>query len=160
MGKTGWWAKGVVLCGILAGGAAPAMPLKILSFQAGAFWAFQAGGGNSLTAQAAWTPIFELGPIGLRGELGAALHKNSLGDRFLVYNYEALARLGLLPNFTFEAGGGFQSWSAGNGGTKPVVTLGLAFGLMGPIDRIYVAFSHFFQGGGSNQYRAGIGFTF
>jgi hypothetical protein len=131
---------------------------KILSFQLGGIVALPDVGTNSVMAQAAWTPIFGLGPLGLRGELGATLLDTGAGS-FVALNYEALLRMGLFPNVTLEAGGGLQTW-AGNGGTSGVISAGLAFGLAGTLDRIYATYSRFLLGGGANMLKFGVGLSF
>jgi len=129
---------------------------SIMNFQANGILAVIAGG-NSFSGQIAWTPYIGLGPIGVRGDFGVTLLKNSLDDRFLVTNYEALACLSLLPALSVEGGLGFHTWHS-NGGTNPAMTLNLVLNLIG-IDRVFVGFSRVFMSSGVNEFRAGIGFT-
>lgn len=136
-------------------------PAKLLSFQLGGIAAYPVGGGqNHYSGQLAWTPLIQLGGIGLRGELGATLFKNVLGSSFLVLNYEALLQLSLLPKIGLELGGGMQTWTKGNGGTAGVLSAGLTVGLLGTLDRIYATYSRFLLGTDANEIKLGIGLVF
>ena len=136
-------------------------PLKLFSFQVGGIGAYPVGGGTShYSGQVAWTPTIHLGAIGIRGEVGAALFKNTVGDSFLVLNYEGLLQIGLLPNVKVELGGGMQTWTKGNGGTAGVLSAGLTFGMTGTLDRIYATYSRFLLGTDANEIKLGIGLVF
>lgn len=131
--------------------------VKILSFQAGGL-AVLGGASDSYSVQAAWTPIFELGPVGLRGEIGISPLKDVLGGSVLLTNFEALLQFGLAPKLGLEVGGGFQKFGSGSlGGT---LSGGLFIGLAGILDRIYATYSRYLPGGGVNEIKAGLGIVF
>ena len=116
------------------------------------------GASDSYSVQAAWTPIFELGPVGLRGEIGISPLKDVLGGSVLLTNFEALLQFGLAPKLGLEVGGGFQKFGSGSlGGT---LSGGLFIGLAGILDRIYATYSRYLPGGGVNEIKAGLGIVF
>lgn len=141
---------------ICVGANALSSPLKIFSFQAGGFYGFD--GDKFTSGQIAWTPILELGLIGIRGEVGATHLKNAAKQGFFMTNYEALLRFSLVPALVFEVGGGAQTWHS-NGGTAKVLSVGLSIPLLGPIDRVYGGYSRLFMGDGLNELKVGLGFS-
>ncbi len=130
---------------------------KILSFQLGALTTFGTPS-NSFSAQAAWTPIFELGPLGVRGEVGISPVKDALGGSAMLTNYEAFVRFGIAPAVSFEVGGGFKK--QGSSSLNGCLSGGLAIGLAALLDRIYATYSRILPGGGSNEIRFGLGIVF
>jgi hypothetical protein len=101
-----------------------------------------------------------LGPMALRGEIGATLFKNALNASYVVLNYEAFLRMSLLPNVGLELGGGLQNWTQGNGGSAGVLSAGLTFGLVGFFDRVYATYSRFLLGSDVNELKLGVGLIF
>ncbi len=149
----------LVLFGLtLAFSSSPARAdVKILSFQAGGI-AILGGGSDSYSGQIAWTPIFGLGPVGLRGEVGISPLKDPLGNSVMLTNFEALLNFALAPKLGFEVGGGAQKF--GSGSLGGVLSGGLTIGLVGMLDRVYVTYTRYLPGGGSNEIKAGLGIVF
>ncbi len=129
---------------------------SLSEFRAGVLGVYQGEVGSSYSVELAWAPRFDLGLLTLRGDLGLTVLKNTFGDRFLVFNYEALLDISLLPLLSFEVGGGLQSW-LGNGGSKPIATANLLFPFPGVIDEVYLGYSRLFLAGGVDEVHAGIG---
>lgn len=153
--------KGLFAFVVLAGfsGQARALGPSILNFQANAIYVDSTVGGSTLSGQIAWTPYLGLGPIGIRGDIGVTvLRQHQLDELYLATNYEALLSLSFLPGFSVEGGGGFHTWH-GHGGTDLALTGNLVFTMVPMVDRIFVGFTRCFIGQGSNQIRAGFGFT-
>lgn len=118
--------------------------LNLASFQVGGLYLFSAG--SIMTVGASWTPLVNTGAVSFRGQFGFFIPKNLFGDYFLAFDYEALARLELFPDVRLEGGGGFQTFTAENGGTSPVLSLGLSLGFGGGFfDRLYATYSHLFR---------------
>lgn len=117
--------------------------------------------GETTTLQVGWAPIFPLGAVAIRGELGAMLLKNALGDRFLALNYDVFLRVPLHEYLLAEVGLGFQTWTAGNGGTKPEFSLNACVPFANNVfDRVFVGYSRFFLAGGVNEFKLGFGLVF
>jgi hypothetical protein len=142
-----------VLCFPLASRAEVSMS----QFQANGYAASQASGGNTISGQLSWNPELELGTIALRGNLGAAVLKGLFDNKFVAINYQALASYRGLSPFALEAGGGLQTWMK-NGGTHPILSANVAYGLGGMINRLFIGYSRFLlTNNATNEFRAGLG---
>lgn len=132
---------------------------QILEFSAGLLEVTPESGGNGWTGQLAWNPTIGLGGVDLRGDLGLAFPA-PFGSHITVWDYQLLLRLPLIPLFSIEGGGGWQTW-INSGGTHGIVSMNLNFDLpfkIIVIDRFYAGYSRFFlPNDGVNEYRLGIG---
>jgi len=133
----------------------------LLSFQLDAVLFLQSGGGNSFTGQVAWTPFFSIGRYTLRGELGVAVPKNTLGDLFLSVNAELAFRTRINNELFLDIGGGGQKWTGLRGSTQPVATAQLTkrYDTKAPVDSIFIAYTAFFTSPLIHTFKLGIGFN-
>jgi len=144
----------LILLSSQAGGASAT---HLLGMRGGALAVFQNGVGNSFSGHLAWTPTVDIGLLGVRGELGVTLLKNTFGDKFLAFNYEGFLQFPVFPLVRCELGGGLKTWT-NNGGTAVAIGGNLVFPTRGFFDLLYVGYSRFFLGDGVNEVRAGVGF--
>lgn len=140
--------------------AAPAAAtVELPQFSLGALVAFRQGS-EVMSFVGAWTPFVPLGDgYAVRGELGASLLKDSLGDLFVGVHSEVLGVIPVIPDaVAWEVGGGMVYWSGANGGLNPLLSTGLAFGIGGAmIDRVTTTYSYHFIGGGVQWFRVTLG---
>lgn len=149
-----------VVLGLLSALAAPAhAALEVPHFSVGALVAFRQGS-EALSFVGAWTPFVALGDgFAVRGELGASLLKDSLGDLFLGVHTEVLGHIPVIPDaVAWEIGGGAVYWSGTNGGLNPLLSTGFAFGIGGALlDRVTATYSYHFIGAGVQWFRVSLG---
>jgi len=134
---------------------------QLLEFSAAYLDVTPESGGNSSTFQLAWNPTIGLGGVDLRGDLGLAFPK-PFDTTITIIDYQLLLRLPLIPLFSIEGGGGWQTW-VNSGGTHGIVSanlnLDLPFKLI-VIDRFFAGYSRYFlPNDGVNEYRLGVGIS-
>ncbi len=136
-------------------------PSRLASFQLDGLLFIQNGGSNCFTGQVAWTPIFKISRYEMRGEFGLSVPKSLLGDLYIALNYELFFRTQLGKELRVDLGGGAETFTAGNGGTKPILTVQLSklYDIKAPVNTIFVAYSAYFATRLTHIFKAGIGFT-
>jgi hypothetical protein len=115
-------------------------PVSVPEKESNALWLFRAEGivalqgqgGQSISPEVSWNPIFwtPSGLFSMRGRLGLVLFKSDASQLFPALDYELRGDLSLSPSFFFEAGAGGQTWAISRGGTRPVGAL--TFGYVDP----------------------------
>jgi hypothetical protein len=124
--------------------------LRLLNFQAGSAYYRQNSGGETITGQLSWDPIFEFlrGIVGVRGHLGVLPLKSRTQDKtFMAKELALLGSVWLFEPMVLEAGIGGQDWGS-NGPGGPMATAQFSW-LLGQgdhlIERWYVGASFFDQ---------------
>jgi len=153
----------LMLAAIVSVPAIARAEISFFEFSANGLYASQSAGGNSTSGQVAWNPTMGIGGLAIRGNLGVTYLKSSFDSHFAAFNYQAFLKWGVLPTVSIEGGGGLETW-VDNGGSHPIITGDLNFEFPGKLfslfDRNFAGYSRFFlTGNGTNEFRAGVGFS-
>lgn len=132
---------------------------KLMSFDVAQITVLQ-GQGNAFSGFASWTPMFDLGFINLKADLGASLLTNG-DENFLVPRAQLLGSFGLFSGVSMEVGPGMQMWMEGKTNDPMPIFAGLNVRYdFSPMIKPFLSYSAIFLGGMTHEIRAGAGINF
>ena len=132
---------------------------QLLSFDLAQITVLQ-GSGNAFSGFASWTPMFDLGFMNLKADLGASLLTNG-DENFLAPRAQLLGSFGLFSGVNMEVGPGMQMWMEGKTNDPMPIFMGANFRYdMSPMIKPFLSYSGIFLGGLTHEIRVGAGIQF